>query len=135
MKRFPPTLLFTFFLFANLKYVNAQIQSNPDSVLSIRVRRFAKAFSLTETQQSDFFKLEKSQASVMDSIAHLKLSIDEESLFITSQLKKYDRGLKKILTDQQWKDYLAFIEKRREEFIKNASDKKVKVSEIKRDSL
>jgi len=125
-------ILFVFTFYFMTCQVRAQSTVSKDSILVHQMHQLKGFLSLSDAQEQSWLILERQQQKTMDSVTQLHLSLEDRNKWLTGNIQKHSHQVKSILSEDQWKKYTAMLESRRQEFLKHAADKNIKVTEIQK---
>jgi hypothetical protein len=119
-------ILFVLGMVCMASQAKAQKRAIRDSLLTVHVHQLGKYLSLSATQEQAFLLLERQGNTSRDSLNQLRLSPEQRKEWLTAELQRHDNQVKLILTPVQWELYNKMVQRRRDEFIRHAKDKKIK---------
>jgi hypothetical protein len=112
-----------------------QVIPSKDSILVRHVHQLSSYLTLSVAQERALLVLERQGEHSRDSLAGMPPDPDKRRSVMTAQLGDHDRKLRSLFNGVQWEKYKDLLNARRDAFLKHASDKKITVRELPRQTL
>jgi hypothetical protein len=108
-------------------------QVNKDSLLERSLRDMQKQLQLNGDQTEAIHTLMKKQRNTRDELyLNKSLKIEDRGKELEKMQTQYEKDLKKILSNNQWKQYKEIEAANREIFLKRMKEKKIPYKELER---
>jgi len=124
-----------FLVLCGSQIVMGQVVPSKDSILVRHVHQLSGYLALSSAQEQTMLTLERQGEHSRDSLSGMRLDPDQRRSAMTTILENHDQRLRSIFNEVQWKKYKDLLDARRDAFLKHASDKKITVKELPRQTL